>query len=259
MQRLDNAALTELVNGAGLDIKAKSISPMSSPSTNNVFKIESENGTFILKHFLNTDVLPVNRTKQYDLQSISHGLQLAPRPLWLSNDNKWMIEQYVVPGGAVPSISILAKTLSNIHQHTAVGYELEIVDKWQAYCECLEETLPLRQALNQMIDRWQAIQKRLGVEHVLCHNDLQFVHLTGLNNVCLDWEYAGHHCRFFDICCCIKINSLSQQQSNQLLSEYAKLSDLSKAYLTGAIEDIMPFAVYTSDLWSAVVNLSRDN
>lgn len=256
MQRFENDFLIELVNRA-LGIQVNATSPMASVTTNQVFKVESTSGTYVLKHFLNDEHLPVDRARQFGLQRIGHSLQLAPEPLWLDEQQGWMIESYVTPWKTRPSIEKLATTVAQFHKHAVSGYELDIIEKWNAYCAILSNENPLKKQLPTFADSWRLLQSEHAHEHVLCHNDLQFAHLTSNENVCLDWEYAGQHCRFFDIACSFVINNLTHQEQSAFLAEYAEVTGFSQAYIEGIVHKTLPFVIFTFDLWNSVVDAAK--
>ncbi len=255
---INHKHLIQIVETSNLNVGLNEIQfqPIKSQTTNQVFIVTTEKSNFILKHFTDNAFLPVDRAKQFNLQLYAYSINFAPEPVWLSDDKKWMIERYTTCLTPNASIQKLAEILTNIHNHTATGYELMLVDKWQKYCKLLGEENHLTKAFTDNQRNWQDLQSNLGYPHVLCHNDLQFAHVTGEQCICLDWEYAGHHCRFFDICCAILINQLSDDEQFMLLTEYANVSNMPFDVLNAAVNNTMPFVDYTFALWEEVFALS---
>ncbi len=223
---------------------------------------------FLAKFFANNEKLPVNRRRQFRLQASLSKQGLAPKPIFLSEDQTVYIEEWVPALNSLGTekqqitIAYLATLLNKIHSTTldlTHLHQLDLSADWQHYMafifdDCYlhlnkEEKENLRQEHKDILPVLDAYQHEHQHDLVLCHHDLHLSHVSGNHSICFDWEYAAASSRYFDLACTIKSNEFSATQSNSLIETYAAASGLEVSVIKKCTGNAMELVNFTNKLW----------
>ncbi|MFC3120341.1 phosphotransferase [Agaribacter flavus] len=216
---------------------------------------------FLAKRFVKNAQLPLDRLEVFHLQKRLASKQLAPMPLFLSDDHTLYIEEWVDIPADTPSISPekLADTLWRIHSTKVKANPLNLVQAWQQYLRYLcddnttdlseSEKLSLQAEYGAILPQYNSFQLTHGNDSVLCHHDLHRAHVSGVGSICFDWEYAAVSTIYFDLACTIKTNEYSENDAMRLLQQYAETSGRAFDVLKKCTFEAMFFVNFTNKLW----------
>lgn len=197
---------------------------------NHVYRLKDDNTgiDYAVKWLGDDNFSGVIRPQQFALQQQLCQLNIAPKPIWLSDDESIWVELWQPNTGvAQRTPGTLANVLARIHQLSVVTRLLNLSSRWQHYLHiaALSEG-------DELFDR--AEQLRSAVLHseqvdgdvVLCHNDLLSDHVLcreGNTPVVIDWEYSAMGNRYFDLASCCLTNKLDETECKQLVLCYANI------------------------------------
>ena len=215
------------------------------------------------------DFSGVERKHQFALQQHLYGVGIAPQPIWLSDDETIWVEQWEshsVSAGLSPTrrhSHMLAETLVRIHSLSITARPLNLVSRWQHYCDVAKLDMG-----SELYLKAQALQKSVikseqyDEDCVLCHNDLLINHLLlGSNNTIkiIDWEYAAMGNRYFDLASCCLINKLDKSESEELVTHYANVMNIDEGDALDKFKLHSEIVHITNDLWFAALNANKSN
>ena len=215
------------------------------------------------------DFSGVERRHQFALQQQLHEVGIAPQPIWLSDDEKIWVEQWESHSASAELSSTrrpshtLAETLARIHSLSITARPLNLVSRWQHYCDVAKLDTG-----SELYLKAQALQKSVikseqdDEDCVLCHNDLLINHLLVDSNyavVIIDWEYAAMGNRYFDLASCCLINKLDKSESEELVAHYAKVMNIDEVVALSKFKLHTDIVHITNDLWFAALNADKSN
>ena len=215
------------------------------------------------------DFSGVERKHQFTLQQQLYGAGIAPQPIWLSDDETIWVEQWEshsVSAGLSstrPPSHTLAETLARIHSLSITARPLNLVARWQHYCNAAKLDTSSDLYLRARAFQNNVIKSEQDDEDcVLCHNDLLINHLLlGTNNSIkvIDWEYAAMGNRYFDLASCCHINKLKKNESEELVAHYANVMNIDEDDALDKFKLHSDIVHITNDLWFAALNANKSN
>ena len=221
---------------------------------NKVYKLSDGHRQFAVKWIEEAHFSGVNRFHQFVLQEQLAHRGIAPQPLWLSDDGRVWVENWLSvesASGDHARVQTLANALAAVHAQPITARPLELSRRWSHYIA--EAGLPAShplvadvETLKPKIPLYDADDDNL----TLCHNDLHISHILSENDlVIVDWEYSAMGNRYFDIASCIAINRLSEKESATLCNAYAELSGLDEYRVRQLVRQQVPVVDLTNKLW----------
>lgn len=224
---------------------------LDTPGTNQHYRVMADKPYF-LKVFQTNALQVVSREQQFELQSQVATYGLAPKPIALSDCQRFWIEEWLATSESTQAnqqinTARLGRALSLIHALKVTAPVLELSAEWQRYLSLAgQATAPLKA-------RMAAYQHLFDTDNdsCFCHNDLHHSHVSGGHTLTvLDWEYAALGNRYFDLAGCILVNQMTEQQQVELLAAYAKNTGLDRATVTTRTTAMLPVVDFTSQLWN---------
>ncbi|MCZ8528019.1 phosphotransferase [Alteromonas sp. PRIM-21] len=215
------------------------------------------------------DFSGVERKHQFTLQQHLYGAGIAPQPIWLSDDETIWVEQWESHSASAGLSSTrrpshtLAETLARIHSLSITARPLNLVARWQHYCNAAKLDTSSDLYLRARAFKNNVIKSEQDDEDsVLCHNDLLINHLLlGTNNSIkvIDWEYAAMGNRYFDLASCCLINKLNMNESEELVAHYANIMNINEGDALNKFKLHSDIVHITNDLWFAALNANKSN
>ena len=249
----DNAKITKHPSGA----------------VNDVYRVQDEgnddtasSADYAVKWLGNDTFSGVNRTHQFVLQQQLHSLDIAPRAIWLSDDETLWVEQWqpnIKVAQAKPET--LANVLARIHQLPITARPLNLIERWQHYINVANLEPNDSLYLHAVSLRSKVIKSEQDDNDlVLCHNDLLSSHVLCRANdipVVIDWEYSAMGNRYFDLASCCLINKLSIEESTALLQCYTTILGISFDEALAKFQLHKEIVSVTNDLWFKALGQSE--
>lgn len=203
----------------------------------------------------------INRTHQFVLQQQLYTLNIAPEPLWLSDDERFWVEQWQPNTQSCQrNPETLANVLARIHQLPVTARPLNLTGRWQHYIDVAQLASDDALYLKAINLRSSVLKSEQDDEDlVLCHNDLLSSHVLcrqGDMPVVIDWEYSAMGNRYFDIASCCMINKLEPATCHQLLACYAKLLSIPLDIAREKLAQHKEIVSLTNALWFEALNVS---
>ena len=253
------ALLAPLLDGADTHKATKhsaeklTFEPVRKGVANLVYHAKGEGISWAVKLLGPTGFSAVDYTTVQQLQRQLADLQVAPKVIDVNLQQRIWVEEWIdTPTQSSIDTYLLAQALTNIHRLEVKAPTLALLPCWQHYLE----QLPAKQArqFSQERDQLAVVisQSSHYQDFCLCHNDLSFAHLVGVNhNIVIDWEYAATGNRYFDLAACALINELDQTQCKALSETYADATGLAKSLVYRQLHAFMPVVDFTNRLWQA--------
>ncbi|NMH59555.1 phosphotransferase [Alteromonas ponticola] len=221
---------------------------------NQTFKLTDKARSFAVKWIADDAFSGINRFHQFVLQEQLAHRNIAPMPVWLSDDGRLWVESWCEPkplsANATEQITALANGLSTIHSQPITARPLELFERLKHYLKVAQipSDDPLAQRTNELSKRLHPGSDDSAL--TLCHNDLALAHiLDSAAPVIVDWEYAAMGNRYFDIASAIVINNLSEDQSDSLCSLYAEAAKLDHDHVVHNVNQQVEMVKLTNTLW----------
>lgn len=260
---MDHASIAQLLKEA-MNLQAEvSLTPLDSGDVNKVYKLTSGDVAFAVKWVGEDTFSGIDRFHQFVLQEQLAQRNLAPKPVWLSDDGRLWVEQWIdttrVPV-ETDVIYTLASVLADIHSQPITARPLNLETRWQHYIDvaALESSSPLVVKSQQLTGTVRQAMAS-NSDWVLCHNDLSYGHIIDQqHHIVVDWEYSAMGNRFFDLASCAVINELSEKQSDRLCFYYAEKSDLPLHSVTKSFATQQELVFLTNELWQAALEATAD-
>ncbi|WP_346993526.1 choline/ethanolamine kinase family protein [Alteromonas gracilis] len=230
-------------------------------AVNHVYRLQDKQAyvDFAVKWLGDDDFSGVNRNHQFALQQQLYQQHIAPKPIWLSDDERIWIESWQ-PNTRVAQRNpeTLANVLARIHQLPVTARPLDLSSRWQHYlisAEVSEDDALYAKAIKLKSSVLRSEQMHNDI--VLCHNDLLFSHVLCRKEdtpVVIDWEYSAMGNRYFDLASCCLINDLSEATSYKLLECYVDILSLSHHEAREEFDVHKEIVHVTNALWFEALN-----
>lgn len=237
------------------------IVPLRSGDVNQVFHLTDQERHYAVKVIGDDSFTGVDRMQQYSLQEQLAARSLAPMPVWLSDDLRVWVEEWIVPcaNHVSDTMEASAKALAHIHQLPMTAKRLGLSERWQYYLD--QAALPLDHSLREkVVGLSSTVRKLENIEDdlCLCHNDLSAGHILSSDPlVLIDWEYAAMGNRYFDLAACASINALSADDCQKLCEAYSRYSKQNLSEVNTKFAQFFEIVEVTNALWQAALDQSR--
>jgi len=203
--------------------------PLLRGVANDVYKITTTSGVYVLKHFRFDHPYGLDRDQEVNVQQqlAEHGI--APQILHYDSAQGLLLQTFIEAPDLAHDRKSMGTKIQRLGEVSAHIHRLQVdVPVWslrtrlQRYCDNLAEYEP---------DRARQFQKRLqqqrklidsfGKNAVFCHNDLAFHHVfLAQQPIVIDWEYAGLGDRYFDLANAIQVNQLEFAERRAFINAY---------------------------------------
>ncbi|QJR79936.1 phosphotransferase [Alteromonas pelagimontana] len=241
-----------------------SMSTLQSGAINKVYRLHDGDRTFAVK-WVGDDVFSgINRLHQFVLQEQLAHRHIAPEPLWLSDDGRLWVEEWVEPNLSISQdnrdkVQVLANILSTIHRQPITAQPLELTRRWDHYIESAGLA-----SVDPLVHEAHALHESLHLDFndddvlTLCHNDLSWGHILNVSGpVIVDWEYGAMGNRYFDLASCCAVNEFSEAESSMLCQHYAQASEIPSEVVFQHYKLQTQVVKVTNRLWQAALGKSR--
>ncbi|CAD5284729.1 Choline kinase [Alteromonas sp. 38] len=231
---------------------------------NQVYHLKDHDRGFAVKWVGEDAFSGIDRFHQFVLQQQLAERGIAPKPIWLSDDELIWVEQWEEEADPHPSIrspEALASVLARVHGLPITARPLNLFSRWLHYMH----TAGLK-AGDVLFER--AIQLRASLvesegntdDYVLCHNDLLAHHVVRDSTpFIVDWEYSAMGNRYFDVAGCAKINAMSEAEIQALAIAYAKEVGKDEDEVLAQVHLHREIVNMTNDLWLAALEGNKQN
>ncbi|GGW74145.1 choline/ethanolamine kinase family protein [Alteromonas halophila] len=253
-----HSVIEQLRETLSLSNKAQ-VETRASGDVNRVFRITDKSRAYAVKWVGDDTFTGIDRFHQYVLQGQLAQRGLAPEPVWLSDDERLWVENWVETGRqalTTDRTEILARVLADIHSQPITARPLALSGRWDHYIQAAdllgnEAVMTRCQALRPLL-----LASEQNVDDlVLCHNDLSYGHIVDQKaHVVVDWEYSAMGNRYFDIASCAMINDLSDLQCQRLCQHYAQQTGIDVQTVATQVEQQWDVVAFTNRLWQAALD-----
>ena len=194
--------------------KPISVSPIKGGLTNRNYRIDTDDGAFVLRiGGAYTDLLGIDREREVACARVAAGAGFAPEVIAYLPEERALVTRFV-PGRLLAAgdakqpamLGKLAATLRRTHQ-CSVPHNLGSFSPFgtvrQYHALATARKVPFPPELDHALTILSGIETALATTEppCLCHNDLlptNFID-AGESMQLIDWEYAGLGDRFFDL------------------------------------------------------------
>lgn len=206
-----------------------STTPLLRGVANDVYRINTTSGSYVLKHFRYDHPYGLDRAQEVAVQRQLAEHDLAPEVLHFDMAQGLMLQPFVEATDLAQSELGESERIQYLAQVSAHIHRLQIdVPVWslrlrlQHYCEGLAHFDADR--ARQFQKRLQSFRKLIegfGAHPTFCHNDLAYHHVfvTEPPQV-IDWEYSGMGDRNFDLASSMQVNQFDARQQQAFLNAY---------------------------------------
>lgn len=204
------------------------IQTLSGGLTNRVYKLSSDDATFILRLNANhTDAFGLDRSSELDILGHASAAGLAPEIVHADVDHGILMLRYI--NGRVwtsddlaisKNLESLADLLRSVHALPLSGKNFDAVGVASGYLNNLSS----QRDLHEIGVRCKAIIECIApAEHrCCCHNDVVAANVIESSRLMLlDWEYASDNDPLFDLASVIRYHMLGKVAADTLLNAYA--------------------------------------
>jgi len=212
----------------GMDASAFHIQPMSGGLTNRVYKLSTDDATFVLRLNANhTDAFGLDRFSEVGILAHASAAGLAPEIIHADMNNGILLLRYI--DGRVwtsndltvsKNLESLAALLRSVHALPLSGKDFDAAAIASGYLNNLSS----QQDLHDIGARCKAIIECIApAEHpCCCHNDVVAANvIVSSDLMLLDWEYACDNDPLFDLASIISYQTLDTVAADTLLKAYA--------------------------------------
>lgn len=239
---------------------ATTIEPLQGGEVNSIYKLSDGNRQYAVKWIGDDGFSGINRFHQFVLQEQLATRGIAPKPVWLSDDERVWVEQWVHSNNRSPSsreadVVLLAKVLACVHQQPITARPLHLVERWEHYIykANLNASHALVHEANRLVETYH-LDKPNDDLLALCHNDLHRDHVIDPDApVIVDWEYSAMGNRFFDLASCALINQMSDEESTALCLTYAQTAEVDGEWVEQQFIEQSQVVKLTNQLWQAAL------
>ena len=215
------------------DTRELRITPLTGGITNNNFRIDIGNETFVLRiPGTDTELLGINRKNEYAANLAAGKLGLAPEVYYFIEPEGYLITRFI-SGHPVPAeilaqpdnIRRVMKLVRRIHSMADIPGRFDVFQVVRDYATIARrykvDFPPDYEWLLRRIGEAETSLKALRGELHPCHNDLLNANFLNDGHLyILDWEYAGMGDIFFDLANFSDHHELSDERDSWLLSYY---------------------------------------
>src|SRR5690606_7130918 len=197
--------------------------------SNDVYKITTINGSYVLKHFRVDHPYGLNRDQEVEVQQTLFHYGIAPEILHYDATQGLLLQPYInQPDLAQDDLPITQK-IQRLGEVSAHIHRLQVdVPVWslrtrlQRYCDNLADYEPERaRHFQKRLQQQRKLIDSFGKNSVFCHNDLAFHHVfLATAPIVIDWEYAGLGDRYFDLANSIQVNQLEFAERRAFINAY---------------------------------------
>ena len=225
----------------GMDASAFHIQPMSGGLTNRVYKVSTDDATFVLRLNANhTDAFGLDRCSEVDILAHAAAAGLAPEIIHADMNNGILLLRYI--DGRVwtsddlavsKNLESLAALLRSVHALPLSGKNFDAAAVASGYLNNLSS----QQDLHKIGARCNTIIECIAPpKHpCCCHNDVVAANVIVCSGLMLlDWEYACDNDPLFDLASVISYHTLGTMAADTLLCAYAGGVD---AYMRERLSD----------------------
>lgn len=212
----------------GMDASAFHIQPMSGGLTNRVYKLSTDDATFVLRLNANhTDAFGLDRFSEVGILAQASAAGLAPEIIHADMNNGVLLLRYI--DGRVwtsddladsKNLESLAALLRTVHALPVSGKNFDATVVASGYLNNLSS----QQDLHKIGTRCNAIIECIApTDHpCCCHNDVVAANVIASSGLMLlDWEYACDNDPLFDLASIIAYHTLDTVAADTLLNAYA--------------------------------------
>jgi len=236
------------------DIQVRSI-PGGMVNTSHCVYVDQQ--TYFLKQFASASSIPIKREQAFEHQAKVAELGLAPRPLYLANNNDFQLDTWVTVDALPARMSTLnekcerlAEVLAHLHQLPFTGLSLNLRDDWAFYLADNHQQLSaVEQA--ELEGLLAYFDSECRAETALCYNDLAFAHIMQCSPpLLIDWEYSAMSSPYFDVAASITINQLNTEQGALVIKHYAQQRGLDELWVHEKVLNMLAIVHKTNELWA---------
>lgn len=203
--------------------------PLLRGVSNDVYKITTAEGVYVLKHFRFDHPYGLNRDQEVEVQKTLAHVGIAPEILHYDPIQGLLLQPYIDCPDLAQDASPMPYKIQRLGEICAHIHRLQVdVPVWslrgrvQRYCEHLASFDSERaQHFQKRVQQHRKLLDSFANNPVFCHNDLAFhhVYLTEPPLV-IDWEYAGLGERYFELANCIHVNQFSDSEQQAFIHAY---------------------------------------
>ena len=241
--------------------KDATLTPLDGGAVNHIYKLEDKSRHLLVKWLGEDTFSGIDRKAQFQLQQQLASCNIAPQPVWLSDDEHWWVEHFEMQRPCVVTPATLGDVLAHIHQLPVTGPYLNLPARLDHYYR-LAELAPDSALANNASKLIHRLKNRPEVaeDQVCGHNDLSAGHLLRYNPLMIiDWEYAGQVNRYFDIASCCAINQFEPEQQHQLFQTYARSTGIGLHRILEHVSFYQQVVRITEALWHAALKATCNN
>lgn len=195
--------------------------------SNTSFQLKNGANRYFIKFFDSDNFVLRDRTALFELQHQIAQLDWAIKPVFLSDDASFQIDQWYQGDNLdqaqisrAKKIELTAHLLATLHTLVIECDHLNLPSDWNQYARSIEH-LDQKRFDNETQKAWRLYSE--SNENIFCHNDLSFCNvLHSAPVMACDWEYAAKGNRFFDIASCILTNALSIEENQCFIEQYMR-------------------------------------
>jgi len=218
---------------AGVKRQDIKVSPLSGGITNNNFRLEVGEESFVLRITgANTELLGIDRNQEYEANLLAGRLGIAPEVVYFIQPEGYLVTRFIT-GHPIPpeemrqpeNIRRVMEVVGRIHRMPTLSGSFSVFRIIDSYTETARRyRVPFPDNFDRLMGRVKDAESALMVHPgrpCPCHNDLLNGNfLTNGKLYVLDWEYAGMGDPYFDLANFSDHHSLSEEQDGWLLKCY---------------------------------------
>lgn len=203
--------------------------PLLRGVANDVYKITSTSGVYVLKHFRFDHPYGLDRDQEVAVQQILFNHGLAPEVLHYDAVQGLMLQAFIETPDLSHDSKAMGTKIQRLGEISAHIHRLPVdVPVWslrsrvQRYCDNLAQYEPERaRQFQKRLQQQRKLLDSFGNNPVFCHNDLAFHHVfLSQPPQVIDWEYSGLGERYFDLANCIQVNQLERSEQRAFINAY---------------------------------------
>lgn len=270
---MNNSEILEQVRRALNFTNSATVTRLTSGSINHVYRITdpvgevpwtNEYSDVVVKWLGEDRFSGVDRTYQFGLQQQLFLHKVAPKPLWISDDERIWVEVWQNNDTVQPlAPAELAGVLSHIHCLPVTARPLNLATRWQHYSAVCnlssgDDLYSQVQSLYQAVINSELEKNDL----VLCHNDLLSNHVLSQKGgvpMVIDWEYAALGNRYFDLASCSLINQFGEGETIELVEAYCSHMNIAEDEAKEKFSNHSKIVSTTNALWLEALSVSTLN
>jgi len=257
--RLPEAIFQELHKVTWLE-KGFEIKTINAGAINQNYLLQTSTQDYFLKIFSADIAVNLDRLALFRLQQALHVEQLAPKPVYLSQENGFQMDLWLsapplaqVDMSQTTKVETMALLMARLHKAKPEAGQLDLPGQWRHYLQYIQPAQlaltpeQLDQKLRAYSQIWQQADK-----NSFCHHDVSTNHILSTEPwVLLDWEYAAYSSPWYDIASCIDVNGLSEADAQALYLAYAAQAGYQAEWIQQKCRQMMPLVKFTNRLWYA--------